>query len=278
MLHLSVGMDIYIGIMAFVIGACMGSFLNCMAWRIVNGESVMKGRSHCDICGEPLAFRDLIPILSFLINRGRCRKCGAKLSAGHVIAEAATGLTFLLLIFKFDISLQALEMLIFASVLLASAFADLKGYIIPDRFIVAAIVLRIPFFFCLQDLKGQLIDALIGGFAIGGGLLLVVLLYEKLRKIEAMGGGDLKLLFVTGLYLGWARNILCLLLACIFGIVFGLVMRRIGCKDAQDADGHMHAEQEMSHKAFPWGPSIAAAAIVSALIGDIVVNAYLQMF
>ncbi len=278
MLHLSVGMDIYIGIMAFVIGACMGSFLNCMAWRIVNGESVMKGRSHCDICGEPLAFRDLIPILSFLINRGRCRKCGAKLSAGHVIAEAATGLTFLLLIFKYDISLQALEMLIFASVLLASAFADLKGYIIPDRFIVAAIVLRIPFFFCLQDLKGQLIDALIGGFAIGGGLLLVVLLYEKLRKIEAMGGGDLKLLFVTGLYLGWARNILCLLLACIFGIVFGLVMRRKSYKDAQDADGHMHAEQEISHKAFPWGPSIAAAAIVSALIGDIVVNAYLQMF
>ena len=73
MLHLSIGFDIYIGLLAFIFGACMGSFLNCMAWRIVNGESITKGRSHCDVCGHTLSARDLFPILSFLWNRGKCR-------------------------------------------------------------------------------------------------------------------------------------------------------------------------------------------------------------
>ncbi len=259
MLHLSTGLDIYIGILSFILGACFGSFLNCMAWRIVNGESVLKGRSHCDVCGKPLPARDLIPIISFLINRGKCRMCGAKLSVSHVVAEIASGAAFLLIIFKYDISLQALEMLIFAVILLASSFADLQGYIIPDRFIAAGIILRIPFFFFLPEWKTSLIDSLIGGFAVGGGLLLLVLLYEKIRKIEAMGGGDLKLLFVTGLYLGWAKNILCLLLACIIGIIFAIIMQR-------------------SDKAFPWGPSICAAAIITAMIGDTLINAYMSLF
>ena len=185
--------------------------------------------------------------------------CGAKLSVSHVVAEIASGAAFLLIIFKYDISLQALEMLIFAVILLASSFADLQGYIIPDRFIAAGIILRIPFFFFLPEWKTSLIDSLIGGFAVGGGLLLLVLLYEKIRKIEAMGGGDLKLLFVTGLYLGWAKNILCLLLACIIGIIFAIIMQR-------------------SDKAFPWGPSICAAAIITVMIGDTLINAYMSLF
>ena len=261
MLHLSLGLDIYIGLLAFVAGACMGSFLNCMAWRIVKGESVLKGRSHCDVCGATLAPRDLIPILSFILNRGKCRQCGARLSVRHVLAEAAGGVTFLLIIFKYDISLQALEMLLLASVLMAASFADLEGYIIPDRFIAAGILMRIPFFFCLPGWKENLMDALLGGFAVGGGLLLLVLCYEKLRKVEAMGGGDLKLLFVTGLYLGWAKNLLCLFLACIFGIVFALI-----------------TQKRRTQQAFPWGPSICAAGIVTLLCGDTAITAYMSLF
>ncbi len=264
MLYLSPGLAVYFCMLAFGFGACMGSFLNCMAWRIVHGESVLRGRSHCDVCGHVLTAGDLVPIVSFLAHRGRCRWCGAKLSARHVWAEGLTGAAFVLILLRFDLSLQALGALTLACVLLAGALADLEGYIIPDRFIVAGVAARIPFFF-FEDWRRTLPDALLGGFAVGGGLLAFVLLYEKLRKVEAMGGGDLKLLFVTGLWLGWAKNLLCLLLACILGIAFGLATQK------------RRAAQENA-KVFPWGPSICAAGIVTMLAGDAVIAAYVSMF
>ena len=264
MLYISPGFTVYFCAVAFLLGACMGSFLNCMAWRIVHGESVLRGRSHCDACGHVLTARDLVPIVSFLAHHGRCRWCGAKLSACHVWAETVTGTVFVLILLKFDISLQALGALALACVLLAGAFADLEGYIIPDRFVLAGIGLRVVWFF-FEDWRTTLPDVLLGGFAVGGGLLAFVLLYEKLRKIEAMGGGDLKLLFVTGLWLGWAKNLLCLLLACVFGIVFGLATQK------------RRAQQENA-KILPWGPSICAAGIITMLAGDAVIAAYVSLF
>ena len=162
------------------------------------------------------------------------------------------------MLFTYDISLQALEYAIFGSLLLACAFADLEGYIIPDRFVVSLIVVRLVFLLILRADRAQWIDSLLGGFAVGGGLLLIVLLYEKLRKIEAMGGGDLKLLFATGLYLG---NILCLFTACVLGIVFG-----------------MAATRGKTDRVFPWGPAISAAAILTALWGNGLIEAYLSLF
>ena len=264
MLYITPGFTVYFCSVAFLLGACMGSFLNCMAWRIVHGESVLRGRSHCDACGHVLTARDLVPIVSFLAHHGRCRWCGAKLSARHVWAEVVTGAVFVLIVLKFDISLQALGALALACVLLAGAFADLEGYIIPDRFVLAGIGLRVVWFF-FEDWRTTLPDALLGGFAVGGGLLAFVLLYEKLRKIEAMGGGDLKLLFVTGLWLGWAKNLLCLLLACVLGVGFGLATQK------------RRAQQENA-KILPWGPSICAAGIITMLAGDAVIAAYVSMF
>ena len=297
-LHLSFGFDIYVGVMAFVLGACMGSFLNCMAYRIAQGESVLKGRSHCDTCGHVLSVRDLFPIVSFLISKGKCRYCGARLSAGHLVAEIATGITFVLIIFTFDLSWTALEMTLFACVLLVAAFSDIKSYIIPNGCIIAGIILRIPFFFLLPDWQACLIDALLGGFAVGGGLLLIVLIYERVRKVEAMGGGDLKLLFVTGLYLGFAQNILCVFIACILGIIFGLIFQHASTQ-APQASGDSAASgsatpaiTSSTHasstpaidadtdtpKIFPWGPSISAAAILCALFGTPLISLYLALF
>ena len=264
-IYLAPGLTVYCCLLALVLGLCMGSFLNCMAWRIVRGESVLKGRSHCDVCGHVLTRADLVPVVSFLWHKGRCRWCGAKLSKEHLLAEIWTGLTYVLLLLKYDISLQGLEWAIFASLLLACSFADLEGYMIPDRFILAGIAVRLAFFFVLHESWAEALDSLLGGFAVGGGLLALVLLYEKARKVDAMGGGDLKLLFVTGLYLGWKRNLLALLFACVFGIVFALATR--GRRQNQEDE-----------KIFPWGPSICAAAIFAALIGNEVIAAYLGLF
>lgn len=265
MLYLSVGLTVYCCAVAALLGACMGSFLNCMAWRVVHGESVVHGRSHCDVCGHVLTAGDLIPVVSYVLHKGRCRWCGAKLDARHMWAEIGAAAVYVAVLLRYDISLQMLEALLFASVLLACAFADLEGYIIPDRFLLAGAVMRVPFFFLLPNGKGQLLDALLGGVAVGGGLLLIVLGYERLRRVDAMGGGDIKLLALTGLYLGWKGNLLCLLLACVLGIVFALATQK---RRAAQEDGRL----------IPWGPSIAAAALVTLLWGDGVIAAYLSLF
>ena len=251
----------YCLIVTGILGLCMGSFLNCFAWRVVHGESVLKGRSHCDSCGHVLAPRDLIPIVSYCLSHGRCRYCGEKLSKGHLYAEIATAASYVAIVSKYDISLQALEYLLFASVLLACAFADLEGYMIPDRCILFGIVLRPVFLLLSHAPLNTWIDSLLGGFLVAGGLLAVVLLYEKVRKVEAMGGGDIKLLFVTGLFLGWKLNLLCLFAACILGILFGLLTAK---KDEAPL--------------FPWGPAITAAALLTVMYGQQLVDWYSRLF
>ena len=233
-----------------------------MAWRIVYGESVLRGRSHCDECGHVLAARDLVPVLSYLFSKGRCRYCGAKLSARHVWAELISAAVYVSLLLQYDISLQTLEAWLLASLLLACSFADLEGYIIPDRFIAAGIVLFIGSLFFAPFPLHRALDGALGGFAVVGVLLLLVHAMEKRLGREAMGGGDLKLLFVTGLFFGWKGNLFCLILACLIGIVWALLAAR---------------KSGESGRPIPWGPSIALGAWVTALVGERVINWYLSL-
>ena len=232
MLYTDPFLTVYCCLLAALLGACMGSFLNCAAWRIVHGESVLRGRSHCDACGHVLTVRDLIPVVSYLAAHGRCRYCGAKLSRRHVLAEAVSALVFVTLLLHYDISLQALEGWCVAGILLVCSFADLEGYIIPDRFIAVGVVLFIITLFFAPQLLGR----------------------------EAMGGGDIKLLFLTGLFLGWKRNLLCLVAACVIGIVWGLLQKKRG-----------------GGEAIPWGPSIALGAWLTALCGQQIIDWYLGL-
>lgn len=147
MLRLSLPITVYCCAMAALLGACMGSFLNCLTWRMLHGESVLRGRSHCDVCGHVLGVRDLVPVFSYLLSGGKCRYCGAKLSARHVWGELISAAVFVSLLLQYDISLQTLEAWLLACVLLACTFADLEGYIIPDRFVAAGVVLFIATLF-----------------------------------------------------------------------------------------------------------------------------------
>ena len=225
MLYADPFLTVYCCLLAALLGTCMGSFLNCAAWRIVHGESVLRGRSHCDACG-------------------------------HVLGAAV----FVSLLLHYDISLQALEGWCVAGILLVCSFADLEGYIIPDRFIAVGVVLFIiTLFFAPQPLRRAL-DGAIGGLAVAGCVLLLVLGMEKLLGREAMGGGDIKLLFLTGLFLGWKRNLLCLVAACVIGIVWGLLQKKRG-----------------GGEAIPWGPSIALGAWLTALCGQQIIDWYLGL-
>lgn len=239
MLYTAPAITIYSCFIAALLGACMGSFLNCAAWRVVHGESVLRGRSHCDVCGHVLAPRDLVPVFSYVFSRGRCRYCGAKLSPRHAVGEAVSALVFVSLLLRYDISLRTLEAWAVACLLLACAFADLEGYIIPDRFIAVGVVLFIVTLFFVPDPGKRALDGLIGGVAVGG--------------------GDIKLLFLTGLFLGWQKNLLCLLLACVVGILWGLVRAKRG------------------QQGLPWGPGIALAAWSAALFGQNLIDWYLSL-
>ena len=265
MLFTSTFTKVYFLTLAAILGACMGSFLNCMAWRIVHGESVMNGRSHCDKCGHVLGVGDLVPVFSYLVHKGKCRWCGAKLSKLYLWSEIISAAVFASIVYKFDISLNALQYLLWASLLLACSFADLEGYIIPDGFIIAAAVIRAVFILLSGNIVGELVFTLLGGIAVSAVLLIIVTLFEKAVGREAMGGGDIKLIFATGLYLGWQKNLLCLFVACILGILFAVATRK-------------KRENQEDAKIFPFGPSIAASAWLCLLFGDRLIGWYIGLF
>lgn len=259
MLRLSLPITVYCCAMAVLLGACMGSFLNCLTWRMLHGESVLRGRSHCDACGHVLGARDLVPVLSYVCSGGKCRYCGAKLSARHVWGELAGGAMFVSALLKYDISLQVLEAWLLACVLLACAFADLEGYIITRPIFTVRRRGVIVFLVWEPEPLHRLIQGALGGLAVPGALLAVVLMMEKRMGREAMGGGDLKLLALTGLY------------------------PRLDGKSSMPAAGlcagHLRGAGLRRRDApIPWGPSIAAAAWVTLLTGDRVLQWYLSLF
>ena len=198
-------------------------------------------------------------MFSYLLSGGKCRYCGAKLSARHVWGELISAAVFVSLLLQYDISLQTLEAWLLACVLLACTFADLEGYIIPDRFVAAGVVLFIATLFWEPEPLRRALDGALGGVTVAGGLLLLSLYMDKRMQRETLGGGDIKLLFLTGLFFGWKGNLLCLVLACVAGIVWGLAGKRRG-------------------EAIPWGPSIAIGAWITALAGQPFINWYLGLF
>ena len=266
MLFLSPGITAYCLVLAFVLGAVFASFLGCLGWRICNGESVLKGRSHCDSCGHVLNARDLIPIISYIVHKGRCSYCKAVIPPINVLGESLLAVGFVLTTLRFDITWQLALMLIFICILYLVSVTDIYAQIIPDSALFVATGFRVAYFVCMEDAGGkETLGLLIDGLAISLPLLLLVLLMEKLWKKEVMGGGDIKLLFVTGIYLGWAENLLAIFFACIIGIVVGMIQMR---KQGSEAEENY----------FPFGPSIALGAGISMLVGEQLIQAYLSLF
>jgi leader peptidase (prepilin peptidase)/N-methyltransferase len=225
MLYSSPIITVYAIALTCLIGLVAGSFLNCAAMRAVSGESIARGRSHCPQCNHTLGALDLVPLFSWLFLKGKCRYCGAKISWRYPLSELLTALVFVSALLKWDISLKALEMALLGSVLLWISFTDAEAQIIPNRLIVAGIAIRAAFILVSSDIPRVALQSAIGGLSVSLPVLLIALLLEKLLKKEAVGGGDIKLLFMAGLYFDWKLNVLALLLACFAGIAFAPISR-----------------------------------------------------
>ena len=263
-------LDIYCAIygcfLAALMGLVMGSFLNCSAIRIVNGEPIARGRSHCMSCKHVLGARDLVPLFSWLALKGRCRYCGERIPARYPITELVAAIAYVSIFIRYGITAECCELLILVSLLLVISFCDIEAYLIPDRFIVAGILVRCAYIIYAwrmlgADIKSMTITSLIGGFSIALPILVLSIIMDRILGKDSMGGGDIKLLFMTGLYLPWYINLLGILLACVCGIIIGLFIRK------RNEEGMI-----------PFGPFIAAGVWICLLCGQEIIDAYLGLF
>ncbi|MGB9876857.1 MAG: prepilin peptidase [bacterium] len=225
-------MDSLILVGAFIFGAVVGSFLNMLIWRLPRGESIVFPPSHCPKCNAQLRPLDLIPILSYLMLKGRCRYCGEKIEPRYLIVELASSILSLLLAYKFLIyDYQPYLLLLylpFTYALIAIFVIDLQHYIIPDElsfFTIGWGILVNGIMILRREEKlmwGFLPPAIFSALAMGTLVILIDLVGRKLFKKESMGGGDVMLAGGMGACLGWKGALVAFFLAVLVGALWGV--------------------------------------------------------
>jgi leader peptidase (prepilin peptidase)/N-methyltransferase len=258
------------GILVFLFGATLGSFLNVVIHRLPRNESIVKPRSRCPGCGQPIRWYDNVPILSFFLLGRRCRDCGRPISFRYPLVEALTAGLALALWLKFGLSKELAVHFGFTAALIAITFIDIDHRIIPNEISLPGILIG---FACSFLWEGFWVDSLIGLLVGGGGLLLLSMLYSLVRGREGMGMGDVKLLAMLGAWLGWQCLLFVLLFASIQGVVLAVILWVSGVKlkpplpeDWEDEEAGLEREEKEPASSFllaaiPFGPFLAASAV-----------------
>lgn len=247
-------------IMVLFVGIAVGSFLNVCIYRIPKKENITTTRSHCMACGNVIKWYDLVPVISFLLLRGKCRNCGAKLSIQYPVIEILNGLLYCLVYAVMGLNLKSVLTMALISALIVIAVIDWRTYEIPfglNVFIAVLGVVLVLEKVVNRDFTG-IIDNLIGAISVSGFLLILYLV----TKGRGIGGGDIKLMAAAGLFLGWKNCILAFIIGCVLGSVIHLIRMKVSNKD------HVLA----------FGPYLAAGIFIASLWGDRIVSAYLGTF
>ncbi|UCD85498.1 MAG: prepilin peptidase, partial [Deltaproteobacteria bacterium] len=218
--HWDLAVIVYVA--SFIFGAIVGSFLNVCIIRLPQSKSVVTPPSHCPQCQSPIRFYDNIPILSYLILRGKCRRCQATISPQYPIVELIGGTFSLAFILRYGVSLQYFIYFAFFAALVVITFIDLRHQIIPD--IISLSGIPAGFLSSLILPRLSILDSALGILIGGGSLLLVAILYHLITKREGMGGGDIKLLAMIGAFLGWRGAIFGLIAGAFLGSFTGILL------------------------------------------------------
>ncbi|MDP2638087.1 MAG: prepilin peptidase [Candidatus Levybacteria bacterium] len=267
-------------IFIFVIGVFVGSFLNVLADRLPRNESPIKGRSHCEKCKKTLKWFDLIPLLSFILLKGKCRYCHTRLSPYYLIVELTTGILFaftaffvlngsqfLISNFKFLINFQFLNFQMLASLtyylfimscLIVIFFADLKYGIIPDKIVFPAIF--VSFLYLILNTNYLILPNL---FSAVGACLFFLLLFLG-TKGRGMGFGDVKFAFLMGLILGFPGIVISLYVAFLTGAIAGCILI-------------LWRKKRIFGTAIPFGPFLVIGTLVSIFFGNLIVQNFLKL-
>lgn len=241
-------------IIIFLYGIVIGSFLNVLIYRLPKKENIVTTRSHCMNCGYQLKWYDLVPIFSYLALGGRCRKCKTRISVQYPIIEALNGILYLIVFIRFGMSVDSLLYCLLFSALLTLSVIDFRTYEIPigiNVFILLLGLVRV-----ITDWTNWA-DYLIGFLAVSVFLYLIYIITHG----RGIGGGDVKLMAVCGLVLGWKLILLGFFLGCIIGSICHLIRMKIS-----------HADHVLA-----MGPYLSVGVMIAALWGNQMINWYLSV-
>lgn len=240
-------------IIIFLYGIVIGSFLNVCIYRLPKKENIVKVRSHCMNCGYQLKWYDLVPLFSYLALGGRCRKCKQKISIQYPVIEALNGVLYIIIFAEYGLSMTTLLYCLLFSALITLSVIDFRTYEIPlgiNVFILALGLIRVA-----TD-SANWPDYVIGLVCVSGVLFLIYWISHG----RALGGGDVKLMAVCGLLLGWRLIIIGFVAGCIIGSVIHLIRMKIS------GEGHVLA----------MGPYLSVGVMIAALWGEQFINWYLK--
>ncbi len=267
------------GVLAFFAGLLIGSFLNVCIFRLPRDLSVVRPRSFCPSCEKQIDWYDNVPVLSFLLLRGRCRNCGAPIPLRYPLVELATALVFAWTVLSLGATLEAVKYAVFGAILITLIASDIEERILPDEFTLGGVAVGLAFAWFVPIPAGiahmvapgtenirvlSLIEAAIGAAISSGSILLVAKLYETLRHREGMGLGDVKMIAMVGAFLGLQGALITLILGSLAGGLGGLLFILATRKNA-------------STYQLPFGAFLGAAALGVAVFGDSLIRWYLHV-
>jgi len=215
--------DLLVWLLVLVFGCCIGSFLNVVIHRVPRGLSVISPPSACPACGHRIRPWENVPVIGWVFLRGRCSSCSASIPIRYPLVELSAGLLAVASLFWFGPTVQAATSFVLLVAMLAVAFIDWEHMIIPDQISLGLLVVGLA---VSPWSSPGVVGALVGALTGGGLLLLVGVLWEKLRGIEAMGGGDIKLMAAAGAFLGLGSVLLIIFTGAFLGAVVGTLMMR----------------------------------------------------
>ena len=246
-------------ILIFILGLIVGSFSNVCIYRIPRNESIIYPASHCPKCHSNILPKDNIPLLSYILLKGRCRNCKTKISIQYPMVEFLSGLIYLIIYLVYGLSVQTLIYILLSSALIIIAFIDLNQQIVPDVISLPGIVIGFILSFFVSYIS--FINSALG-IVVGGGIILIIGLAGSLIfKKEAMGGGDVKLAAMIGAFLGWRCIIISLFLGFFLGALTGIILIMTKIKKREDA--------------IPFGPFIVLGSFITLLWGEKILSWYL---
>ncbi|MGB3368349.1 MAG: prepilin peptidase [Acidaminobacteraceae bacterium] len=240
-------------IIFLILGAIFGSFFNVCIYRIPNGKSIINPPSSCGSCDHILNFRDMVPVIGYFLNRGRCRYCGEKYSIRYALVELLTAVSFLLVYIKMGLAFEILFILAIVSMIIIMIFIDLDHHIIPDglNLLIGLSGLAYGIY------NNTSIKSMILGFLVGGVIIFIVAI------IGPMGGGDIKLFAALGIWLGPLYTSFAIVISFILGGIIGVLLIVLKIKGRKD------------HIAF--GPFIGIAGLMMILFGNEIINWYITL-
>lgn len=242
-----------------LLGLVVGSFLNVVVHRLPRGTSIVFPRSACTFCGGVLSARDNIPVLSFLLLRGKCRRCSSPIAIRYPLVELSTSALFALCAWRFGVGFETLAATVFCCFLLCLALIDFDHFLLPDRLTLPGILAGL----LLQPWlpRTSFADAALGVLLGAGALILIVNFWYWLRSEEGMGLGDVNMLAMVGAFLGWQGAAVTLVMATVTGALTGLgliAFHRLGARSR-----------------LPFGVFLSVGAAIALFVGDEIANFYL---